>query len=220
MSKSVTAFEWFMDRIYGHNIWDGFEPLPRTAVTGWNGDHPALAAHARNCVGPFVIIDVGVWKGMSTISMAKAIKEAGLDGVVISVDTFLGSPEHFFMRDDFQRKNSIPNLSHIFMSNVYHEGVSDYVIPLPQTSVTAVNVLQRVNCEAALIHVDAAHEYEEVIRDLREYWKVLRPTGVMIGDDYMYGWPGVIKAAGEFSAELCLPMEVEFPKFIIKKPPA
>lgn len=218
----VSAYQWFMEAIYGHDIWEGFEPMPEAAVQGWNGDHPALAKHARECPGSFVILDVGVWKGMSTISMAKAIKDAGLDGVVIGIDTFLGSPEHFFMRDQFERKHGIPNLSRIFMSNVYHAGVTDYVIPLPQTSVTAVDVLKRIGMQgqhgAALIHIDAAHEYEEVIRDLREYWKVLRPSGVMVGDDYAASWPGVVKAAGEFSAELGLPMEVEFPKFIIRKP--
>jgi predicted O-methyltransferase YrrM len=213
-----------MDRIYGHNVWEGFEPLPETAVQGWNGDHPALAKYAKQCWGSFAIIDVGVWKGMSTISMAKAIKEAGLDGVVIGVDTFLGSPEHFFMREQFDRKHGFPNLAHIAMSNIYHAGVQDHVILLPTTSVTAVDVLKRVgmrgNEGAAMIHIDAAHEYEEAIRDLNEYWEILRPGGTLVGDDYVVPWHGVIKAAGEFSAKLQLPMEVEAPKFIIRKPQA
>lgn len=218
----VTAYDWFMKAIYGHDIWEGFEPLSKSAVQGWNGDHPALARHARECSGPCAILDVGVWKGMSTISMARALKDAGIDGVVIGIDTFLGSPEHFFMRDQFDRKHGIPNLSHIAMSNIYHAGVQDHVILLPQTSVTAVDVLKRVGMQdahgAAMIHIDAAHEYEEAIRDLVEYWEVLRPGGTLIGDDYVAGWPGVVKAAGEFSAKLRLPMEVESPKFIIRKP--
>ena len=85
-----------MRKLYGRDVWEGFRPArpPQGGVQGWNGDHPALAQLA--CLAPQqIVVDVGVWKGQSTITMAAAMKRAQLDGCVIAVDTFLGSVEHW-----------------------------------------------------------------------------------------------------------------------------
>jgi Methyltransferase domain len=103
------------------------------------------------------------------------------------------------------------------LSNVWAAGAADYVVPLPQTSTTAAKVLRDRGIFASVIHVDAAHEYEEVLRDVEEYWKLLRPGGFLIGDDYHETWPGVIRAAGEFSARMCRPLTIEPPKWILQK---
>jgi len=53
---------------------------------------------------------------------------------------------------------------------------------------------------------------------MREYFSLLSPGGIMIGDDYHFSWPGVVRAANEFAAEQALPLMVESPKFIVQKP--
>ena len=208
-----------MQRLYSSDVWDGFNPsyLPK-AVQGWNGDHPSLSRVAGG-PGSKIVVDVGVWKGQSTIAMAKAMKQSGIDGCVIAVDTFLGSPEHWNGSPHlFVRQHGLPDLYQQFMSNVYHAGVKDYVIPLPQTSIAAAELLQRAEISAFMAHVDAAHEYEEVIRDAEAYWKILLPGGWLIGDDYHATWPGVVRAAGEFSARHRTAMHIESPKWIVRKP--
>ncbi len=164
------------------------------------------------------MVDVGVWKGQSTISMAIAMKKNGIDGCVIAVDTFLGSPEHWASdRTLFTRINGLPNLYETFLSNVYFSGVTDYVVPLPQTSVTAAAVLRKYNIAPAVVHIDAAHEYEEVIRDAEIYWDMLQTNGYLIGDDYHPTWPGVIRAAGEFSAKTSSPLSIQDIKWLLQK---
>jgi predicted O-methyltransferase YrrM len=37
------------------------------------------------------IVEIGVWKGSSVITLASKMKELNLDGVVIAVDTWLGA---------------------------------------------------------------------------------------------------------------------------------
>jgi hypothetical protein len=88
---------------------------------------------------------------------------------------------------------------------------------MPQTSSTAAAILRRMEIQPAVIHVDAAHEYREVMNDLVDYWSILQDGGYLIGDDYAETWPGIVKAAGEFSATVGKPLSVEPPKFIIKK---
>lgn len=206
-----------MQKLYGRDLWDGFRPArpPQPGVQGWNGDHPALAQLAT-MAGQKIVIDVGVWKGQSTITMAAAMKRAQLDSCIIAVDTFLGSIEHWGA-GLFARAHGMPDLYQTFLENVYYAGVADYIIPLPQTSTTAALILQRLGISAAVVHIDASHEYADVMRDAEEFWKVLGEGGFLIGDDYHEAWPGVVRAAGEFSARLGRPMIVQPPKWILRK---
>jgi hypothetical protein len=210
-----------MHKLYGEDIWRDVTPaLASAEVQGWNGTHPSLKRLAGGA-GSHVVIDVGVWKGQSTITMANAIKAAGIDGCVIAVDTFLGSPEHWPPgRKLFTRIHGRPDLYDIFLGNVASAGLTDYVVPMPQTSITAAKILRGLGIAVGVVHIDAAHEYEEVARDADEYWRLLAPGGYLIGDDYHESWAGVIRAAGEFSARLGRALTIEPPKWILQKPPA
>jgi hypothetical protein len=212
-------FDAIMHMLYGANIWDGFRPTAASSeVQGWNGNHPSLRRLASSCAEK-VVVDVGVWKGQSTITMASAIRDSGIDGCVVAVDTFLGSPEHWDKsRELFNRYAGMPDLYQTFLSNVHSAGLQDYIVPMPQTSVTAASILRRLGVKASVVHVDAAHEYEEVMRDAHEYWKILEPGGYLIGDDYHQTWPGIVRSAGEFSAATSVPLVVEPPKWILQKP--
>jgi hypothetical protein len=121
-----------MQKLYGHDIWAGFEPdWAEDEIQGWNGEHPSLAYFAASS-GQKIVIDIGVWKGQSTITMAQSMERHRIDGVVIAIDTFLGSPEHW-QGDDalFQRHHGYPDLYWTFLSNVHRAGLTDYVVPLP-----------------------------------------------------------------------------------------
>ena len=87
-----------------------------------------------------------------------------------------------------------------FLSNMEHEGLAPFVVPLPLTSTSAATLLGLQGLQADLIHLDAAHDYHDVADDIRAWWPLLRPGGVLFGDDFDPGtWPGVVKAVMEFS---------------------
>jgi len=110
--------------LYGHDVWEHFQPIATTdSPQGWNGNHPSLQRLAA-IPGSKIVVDVGVWKGQSTITLANAIKAAGIDGCVVAVDTFLGSPEHLINRK-FERAHGIPNQFQTFISNVIRAGVKE-----------------------------------------------------------------------------------------------
>jgi hypothetical protein len=215
----MTLQKTLMQKIYGADIWAGLKSTHPPDLQGWNGDHPSLSRLAGG-TGAKLVIDVGVWKGQSTINMALAMKKAGVDGCVIAVDHFLGSPEHFTGQFStlFSRQHGLPDLYWIFLNNCLYAGVTDIVIPFPHTSVAAAQIFGALEISPSLVHVDAAHEYEEVIRDAEEYYALLQSGGYMIGDDYDLTWPGVVKAAGEFSARHGRPLTIEPPKWIVQKP--
>jgi predicted O-methyltransferase YrrM len=207
-----------MNLLYGENVWDGFKAdSPAGRVHGWNGDHPIFAQFIEKLKAK-VVIDVGVWKGLSTITIAQAFKDQGLDGCVIGVDTFLGSPEHWSKEQNFfSRNHGYPDLYQQFLSNIYNSGLSDYVVPVPQLSLTAAQILKQNNITAQIIHIDAAHEYDTVRADVEAYWEILDDGGYMVGDDYDPSWPGVVKAADEFANKVERNIQVSGPKWIIQK---
>lgn len=220
IGATSTALE-LQQRLYGADIYAGFSPISPKDLQGWNSQHPALEREisARR---PRIIIDVGVWKGASTINMAKRLRDLGVDGAVIAVDTFLGSSEHWNrgrpdrIFEDLKLHHGWPSLYWQFLSNVMHEEVSAVVVPLSQTSENAAVILQRLDVKADIIHIDAAHEYEAVLRDARIYWNLLKPGGVLIGNDYP--WLGVARAAHEFALETGQDLRIEEPKWLIEKP--
>jgi SAM-dependent methyltransferase len=172
---------------------------------GWNSHHPYLS-EAIATQRPGVVVEVGVWKGRSTLFMANRMRDLGLDAVVIAVDTWLGAVDHW--RDDalFRELNfdhGYPRLYDTFAANVVRHGLQDYVVPLPLDSVNARAVVSYFKVEADVVHIDAGHDYRSVATDLREWWGVLRPGGLFIGDDYHddgVRWPRVRRAIDDFLA--------------------
>jgi hypothetical protein len=209
-----------LDRLYGYDIWQGFLPNhPRESVVqGWNGNHPAFL-RLIDAVPNHIFIDVGSWKGQSTIFVADIMRRRNLDGCVISIDTFLGSFEHWSPgKELFSRNGGRPDLFNSFMDNVFYYGVADYVVPMPQISTTAAQILSQFGIQAGIVHIDAAQDYKAVLADAEAFWPLIGPGGYLIGDDYHETWPSVMRAADDFAAKVGLSLVVDMPKWILQKP--
>ncbi|WP_424134278.1 class I SAM-dependent methyltransferase [Roseomonas chloroacetimidivorans] len=210
-----------MEALYGVDIYAGFSPIRELDLQGWNGAHPALMRSVGE-VRPELALDLGAWKGQSTATLAEAMRRVRPDSALLAVDTFLGSVEHWNrarkdrIMDSLGLVHGWPGLYWQFLSNMVLTGHSERVVPLPQTSDNAAAILARLRLNLDLVHIDAAHEYGAVRRDVEAYWALLRPGGILIGDDYP--WPGVKQAADEFAAAQGLPIELSGPKWILRKP--
>lgn len=171
---------------------------------GWGFDDHifGLAIHSLR---PRLIVEVGSWKGMSALRMAAIVKAAGLDCEIVCIDTWIGSVEHLQAWDEdwfrsLRMRNGFPSIYYTFLSNVLDEGHSDIVTPFPATSENAAVILQQLGTKADIIYIDAAHEYEPVLRDMRKLWPVLADGGLLIMDDYAT-WPGVTEAIHQFVSD-------------------
>lgn len=181
------------------------ERLIERDPSGWNSQHEYLAS-TIDTLRPKIVIEVGVWKGGSTLFMADRMRRLGLDSTVISVDTWLGSWDHW--RDENLKRelaflHGYPSLFYKFMANVVAQELQGYVIPLPLDSVNAREVIGECGIVADMIHIDAGHDYAAVCSDLAQWWQALRDGGVLIFDDYDPNggaWPGVKRAVEEFCA--------------------
>lgn len=214
------------DLLYGADhelVWPRIHP-PEDSIEGWNGQHEALLWVAQN-YGP-ILVDVGVWKGQSTLTMAGELRRCEKDACVIAVDTFLGSAD-LWDKDDFvamssprgfDRYSGMPDLYGRFLSNVGRADLKDFVVPMPQTSTIAAAVLKRKGIRPNAVHIDASHDYESVLFDAQIWWGILAPGGVLIGDDYDECHPALVAAVNVFAAEAVRPIETRPPKWIVKKP--
>lgn len=170
-------------------------------LTGWGSDHPvfrAALAHYR----PRLVIEVGSWKGGSAIHMARTMKELGIDGEIVCVDTWLGAPIAWTtepgLKPSLRLKGGYPRLYETFARNVIDAGVDDIVTPLPAASDGGFTILKHLGAVADVVYIDADHDYAPVKRDLENYLQLLSPHGVLIGDDFGC-FPGVTQAATEFA---------------------
>jgi hypothetical protein len=192
-------------------------------LRGWNGDSVVFGRLIGE-VCPSVIIEVGSWKGQSAVNMGGVVRGLGLACKIYCVDTWLGALE-FWVGDlagtperDLMLKCGFPSVYYQFLSNVIHAGLQDVIVPFPNTSLIGARYFGRVGVVADLIYIDASHDYEDVILDLRAYYPLLRSGGVMFGDDYG-SWAGVVRAVDEFVCELGLVLEVVDNNFwVIRKP--
>jgi len=183
------------------DIYNNLELLTED-LQGWNGSSTIFHDLIKES-NPDTIIEVGTWKGQSAINMGKYCKDNKLSTQIYCVDTWLGALEFWGdLKDTPERnlllKNGYPQIYYQFLSNVVHNEVQDYITPLPMTSLIGAKYFESQKMKAELIYIDASHDYVDVIRDIKAYYDLLTPNGIIFGDDYE-AWQDVKKAVNEFA---------------------
>jgi capsular polysaccharide biosynthesis protein/tetratricopeptide (TPR) repeat protein len=230
MNSTTVNFQNIVNSLYGHNPYLGFEAEETTDIRKIN--EPTFEFLIQT-LSPNLILEVGSWKGSSAIKMAEILEQYNLkDSVIICVDTWLGSPEHWLGKEKAGREkkwgkewgfnnlkvvNGFPTIYRTFLSNVINSSLQHKIIPFPQTSENAAVIFQRLNLKFDLIYIDAAHEYEPVGRDLQAYYNLLSDRGIIFGDDYP-GWDGVRQAVNDFAAKFDLKIYSKSGKYVLIKP--
>jgi len=210
---------------FEHDVYGQFQPLKDASLSGWS---PGKSFYERlvHEVHPKLIVEVGVWRGLSLVHLAESLKEIMSGGAVIAVDTWLGAPEFWNRRHtngafdterDLKWKHGYPQVYYDFLSNIAMHRLKDVVVPLPVPSVIAAQLLREKDILADILHIDAAHEYESVREDIATWFPLLTNHGILLGDDFNEHWPGVVKAACEFAHESKVKVYCSGKKWWIKK---
>ncbi len=214
----VDPFDRFEDADLNHG--DLF--LREKDLDGWHGNDP-IFAELIDQYKPELIIEVGTWKGQSAITMAKELRDRYMyDSKVVCVDTWLGALEFWQNQDDPQRYKSLhhfygyPSVYFQFLSNCVHENVTRHIIPFPQTSLIAARWFAWKGARAEMIYLDASHDFEDVLADMKAYWPLVAPGGVMFGDDFDH-WKDVQDAVIDFTAENSLELDSRGSFWMLKK---
>ena len=154
-------------------------------------------------IRPQIIYEIGTYKGKSALHMANLTKKYQIPNArVVCIDTWLGSAEHGHTDEDLKRVHGYPTIYYQFLANTVYTNNQDIIVPMPMDSISYYRVLRENKMCGDLIFVDGGHFYESVSMDIKLYWELLNPGGVMLGDDYCpKAWPDVVQAVHEFFPE-------------------
>ncbi|MDW8289338.1 MAG: class I SAM-dependent methyltransferase [Armatimonadota bacterium] len=140
---------------------------------------------ARACKGKGVIVEIGSFKGKSTIWLAKG-SLAGAGVRVFAIDPHTGSEEH---RQDGQPVWTYDE----FVVNLRHAGVEEVVTPLLTTSAEAAAGFDQ---PVELLFIDGDHRYAAVRQDFDLWFPKLLEGGYLLMHDTIR-WDGPRRVARE-----------------------
>jgi hypothetical protein len=129
------------------------------------------------------MVEIGSYAGESTELFAKNFKE------VISIDPFINDYDPNDITCSFMK------LEDVYYK--FNERISKYdnVKHIRKTSDDAIGDLNGRNFQ--FVYIDGLHTYEQLIKDIYNYKKLIDQSGFIGGHDYHSNWSGIIKGVDE-----------------------
>lgn len=157
-------------------------------IQGWFNFADPYRRAVREASDGAVFVELGCWKGKSSVFLGVEVINSGKAISVHYVDHWGGSnePEH-------KTDPDLERVFGLFMDNIERLHGLDCMVHRGRTVDVAADFEDR---SVDFIWVDAGHEYDEVLADIKAWWPKLRVGGVMGGDDYPMD--GVKSAVEEF----------------------
>src|SRR6266700_5914019 len=130
-------------------------------IDGWLNPTEArlLFGLAKQCKGRGVIVEIGSWKGRSTICLARGSR-AGSSAKIHAIDPHTGSPQHHETMGQVWTFDE-------FKQNISAAGVDDLVVPHVDFSESVAKVFHE---PIELIFIDGLHEYDGVKADFESWF--------------------------------------------------
>ena len=161
----------------------------------------------ENTVG----IEIGVWKGGSSEKFLRRAQHLHLVDAWSPI-AYENSDEHGTYDNYLDRYAELvgsrnPADFQQFYDSIY-QGVVDKFSNKPVTihRMNSRDFFKTFNQQVDWVYIDADHSYEGCLFDLESSLRVVRPGGIIFGDDYT-NKPGVRRAVGEFISRTGLPFD-------------
>lgn len=130
------------------------------------------------------IVEIGSWKGRSTIWLARG-SQAGLNKAVYAIDPHIGTPTH----EQYGNEATLDE----FVANIASAGVLETVTPYVTTSEEASKGWKEA---VELLFIDGRHDYTSVLFDFLSWTPYLVPNGIVALHDTV-GYDGPHRVALE-----------------------
>ena len=143
-------------------------------IGGWLTEAEGIFLYqaAKSVDAKDVIIEIGSWKGKSTICLGKGAQD-GSKNKVYAIDPHMGSPEHLKM---FNKVDTYQE----FLQNIRNAGIKQYIEPIRKTSEEASKNFHE---PIGFMFVDGAHEFELVQLDIKSWFSKVRDGGIIAFHD-------------------------------------
>jgi len=135
---------------------------------------------------PVFGLEVGTFVGSTAVRLGRALRDNNA-GHLLCIDSFTGAGEMWFLerfQRDLQFENGRPRIYELWMENILRNELTGHVLPWCLTSLAAAQCLSFLPWTVDFIFLDSAHLQDETYLEIAAYWKVLKPGGLLAGDDY------------------------------------
>lgn len=150
-------------------------------VEGFLGRGEGEVLYHLACKSNGKIVELGSWKGKSTIWLGKG-SEAGGKHPIYAIDPHAGTEEH---RPDGKQLWTF----RAFQQNISHANIADYVIPIVKPPLEGI---KDVPGRVSLVFIDGTHDYEELKADFDHWLPKLTIGGtIAFHDSFGSGVPAV-----------------------------
>lgn len=157
-------------------------------IQGWFTYPTLYSTIVNTCPDNAHFVEIGSWKGQSSVFMAVCIANSNKNIKFDCVDTWRGSKEHSIDPQNLYRE---------FLYNTFP--VKQYIRPLRMPSIIAAELYKNESLD--FVFIDAEHDYDNVKIDISTWYPKIKPGGIIAGHDYnSYDFPGVKAAVDEFFA--------------------
>lgn len=148
------------------------------SIDGWLSTHEGyfLYTAAKKEKGNGEVVEIGSWKGKSTICLASGLKDSKR-GKVVAVDPHKGK---------FTGGKTSPTYKE-FLQNLKSAGIADYVSPLVVTSEEAAKNWKK---PIRLLFIDGLHDYKHTYQDLFLWTPFIQKNGIVAFHDAFCGHVG------------------------------
>ncbi|MEH1992648.1 class I SAM-dependent methyltransferase [Nostoc sp.] len=159
------------------NIHDAVESIEGFMVPG---QEEYLFNKVKSLPEDAVIVEIGSFKGRSTVAMAYAC--IGTKRKIYSIDTWDGNDADFSERQFFE----------VWQQNVQLNGLEQYVIPLRGYSHHVLSCWDKLTNSKAIdfIFIDGSHQYLDVLKDFELSFSLVKNGGWIAFHDVVPTWPG------------------------------
>lgn len=156
-------------------------------IQGWLTDNEGELLYnlAKSCASDGCIVEIGSWKGRSTIWLAMGSKR-GCGVKVYAIDPHIGSSEH-------TKEGARVYTFDEFMKNIKGAGCDDAIVPIVKSSEAASKSFDK---PVGLVFIDGAHEYEPAKMDFELWFPKVVEGGIIALHDTII-WNGPRKVAQE-----------------------
>lgn len=135
-------------------------------------------------------VEVGCKEGRTTGFILKEVP----DSTVIAIDPWRRMPDQsrVFGGETYEEWDFAK------IEKEFWENVGDNKPRCRMFTQTSEEVARQLGSETLdCVFIDAAHDQQSVVADIRRWWPLIRPGGVLVGHDFNHKWPTVERAVAE-----------------------
>jgi hypothetical protein len=149
-------------------------------ITGWCDFKDFYRNLAMIIKDGSTFVEIGSWMGQSIVCLCQALQDLGKNCKIYCVDTFKGEqnqPSHLAIVDDLGG-----SIRHVFEENIRRAGVHDMIEIIEGDSAESADLFADDSIDA--IYIDAAHDYDSVVKDVAAWFPKCKSDGLFSGHDY------------------------------------